>query len=374
MNYWLINCIAAFLISVFFAGVLIPQILLVAFRRNLFDQPDERKIHRGAVPRLGGIAFTPVICSVLALLLGVSTLLGRLELCAYMTRNAATLAFGFCSLFTLYLVGMSDDLIGVRYRAKFIMQILCAVLLLAGGLWLNSLHGVLWIHTLPWWLGMPLTVIVIVYIVNAINLIDGIDGLASGLAAAALIIYGCAFFMIGRYVYAILSFSTLGVLVPFFYYNVFGDVKKRKKIFMGDTGSLTMGLLLSFLSLELYQASADTSKLLDVNPFILAFTPLLIPCMDVVRVFMRRIRHHGNPFLPDKTHIHHKLLALGIKPRLCMVLIVAIALVISAVNILLSYAVNVTLLLVVDVLVWTLVNIWLSRKISSHDNTISAAK
>ena len=68
---------------------------------------------------------------------------------------------------------------------------------------------------------------------NAINLIDGIDGLASGLAAAALIIYGCAFFMIGRYVYAILSFSTLGVLVPFFYYNVFGDVKKRKKIFMG---------------------------------------------------------------------------------------------------------------------------------------------
>lgn len=374
MNYWLINCVAAFLLSVFFTGVLIPQILLVAFKRDLFDQPDERKIHRGAVPRLGGIAFTPVICCVLALLLGVSTLLGYIDMCTYMTRNAATLSFGFCSLFTLYLVGMSDDLIGVRYRAKFIMQILCAVLLLAGGLWLNSLHGVLWIQTMPWWLGMPLTVIVIVYIVNAINLIDGIDGLASGLSAAALIIYGCAFFMLERYVYAILSFSALGVLVPFFYYNVFGDVRKRKKIFMGDTGSLTIGLILSFLSLELYLASSVTPKTLDVNPFILAFTPLLIPCMDVVRVFMRRIRHHGNPFLPDKTHIHHKLLALGLKPRLCMVTIVAIALIISAVNILLSHIVNVTLLLVVDVLVWTLVNIWLSRKILARDNTISAAK
>ncbi len=369
MDYWLINSLSAFLLCVLFAGILIPQILLVAFRRQLFDEPNPRKIHKGAVPRLGGIAFTPVICFSIALLLGVNSLLGMSGVEEHMIYNSTTLTFGFCALFTLYLVGIADDLIGVRYSAKFVVQVLCSALLVAGGLWLQGLSGVFCIDSLVWWIGMPLTIIVIVYIVNAINLIDGIDGLASGLSSAAVIIYGIAFFAMGQYFFALISFATLGVLIPFFYYNVFGDVSKRKKIFMGDTGSLTIGLILSFLSLKLYNVAADdTFGAYDFNAFILAFAPLSIPCLDVVRVFLRRIRRHHNPFLPDKTHIHHKLLAIGLKPRACMVIIVLTALAISVISIWLSRYIEVNLLLIIIIGFWSGVNMWLSAKIAQKAN------
>ncbi len=363
MAFWIINSISAFLLSVFFAGILIPQILLVAFKRNLFDEPDARKIHKGSVPRLGGIAFTPVVCFSVSLLLGISSLCGDPYMLDEMIPNTATLAFGFCALFTLYLTGLADDLVGVRYLAKFVVQILCSIMIIAGGLWFSNFHNVLFINSIAWWIGMPLTIVVVVYIVNAINLIDGIDGLASGLSTAALIIYGLAFFFMESYIYAVISFAVVGVLVPFFYYNVFGDANKQKKIFMGDTGSLTIGLILAFLSLELYCTSTIYSSTIKANPFIVAFCPLMIPCFDVVRVFMGRIRHHNNPFLPDKTHIHHKLLALGIPARLCMVTIVTVALFTSALNIYLSQYIEVNILLILDLAAWTIVNILLSKRI-----------
>lgn len=366
MAHCLLNSLAAFLLCMLFAGVLIPQILLIAFKRDLFDEPNARKIHKGAVPRLGGIAFTPVICVTLALLLGVESMSPEGNYLAEYTEGmCTTLSFGFCALFILYLVGIADDLVGVRYRAKFIIQLCCAMLLIAGGLWLKELDGLFWINSLPWWIGMPLTLVAIVYIVNAINLIDGIDGLASGLASAAVIVYGLAFVLIGNYLFAVISFAVLGVLVPFFYYNVFGDPEKRKKIFMGDTGSLTIGLLLAFLSLELYLSAGDSVYAVQINPFILAFAPLIIPCLDVVRVFMGRIRRHGNPFLPDKTHIHHKFLALGFPPRLTMVTIVCGALFVSALNIYLSQYVNVTILFLADIILWTVGNIVLTKRIRS---------
>ena len=133
---------------------------------------------------------------------------------------------------------------------------------------------------------------------------------------------------------------------------------------MGDTGSLTIGLILSFLSLELYKVSSMGCDAYGANAFILAFAPLLIPCLDVVRVFLHRIRKHRNPFLPDKTHIHHKLLALGLKPRVCMVTIVLIALAISVISIYLSRYIEVNILLVIIVGFWSGVNVWLSNKIA----------
>ncbi len=128
MDYWILNSTIAFLLCITFAGFLIPQILLISFRRNLFDEPDERKIHHGTVPRLGGIAFTPVICFSISLLLGMSILFGDARLLGLMTYNSRSLAFGFCALFLLYVVGMADDLIGIRYRAKFVVQIICSSL------------------------------------------------------------------------------------------------------------------------------------------------------------------------------------------------------------------------------------------------------
>jgi len=343
----------------------IPQILLIAFRRQLFDEPDERKIHRGIVPRLGGIAFKPVIFFSIALFLGMNLMLGNGEMLSAVGSDVRALSFGFCSIMVLYLVGIADDLIGVRYRAKFIIQILCGAMLIGGGLWIDDLHGVLWLHDIPAWAGYPLTVLVTVFIINAINLIDGIDGLASGLCGTAFLFYGITFYLLHQYIYAMLSFATLGVLVPFFYYNVFGDVAHGRKIFMGDTGSLTIGMTLCFLCIKLMQCAPD-GGVGNADPLVLACAPLLVPCFDVIRVYLHRVRSGKNPFLPDKCHIHHKLLALGMKPHTTMIAIISISALLVMGNILLSRYIDVNWLLIGDAVIYTVANIRLTKRIQSH--------
>lgn len=361
-DFWIINVSLVFVLCVFLAGIVIPQILLIAFRRKLFDVPDERKIHQGAVPRLGGIAFKPVIFFSVFLLLGIDMMVGHTEVLSEIGKDAQPLFFGFCSIIVLYLVGIADDLIGVKYRAKFFVQVLCGVMLIAGGVYLDDLTGVLGVHELPTWIGYLLTVLATVFIINAINLIDGIDGLASGLCSIACLFYGVIFFLFEKYIYSMLAFATLGVLMPFFYYNVFGKVEHHKKIFMGDTGSLTIGMMLCFLSIRLVQCGADEGGKI-LNPMILAFSPLIIPCFDVVRVYLHRVRNGKNPFLPDKNHIHHKLIAIGMKQRTVMILIIAVSLLFTLSNILLSKYIEINLLLAIDIAIWTLVNIGLSRRI-----------
>lgn len=361
-NFWLINVCVVTAVCILFAGVLIPQILLISFRRKLFDEPDERKIHLGAVPRLGGIAFKPVVFFSVALLLGIDIILGFGPMLEGIEAECKTLIFGFCSIMLLYLVGMADDLIGIKYRAKFFVQTVCGIMMIAGGVWINDLHGIILLDEIPTWLGFPLTVFTVIFIINAINLIDGIDGLASGLCAVAAFAYGCIFFLEQKFIYSMLSFATLGVLVPFFYFNVFGDVKRRKKIFMGDTGSLTIGMMLCLLSVKLLQC--DLSSMAPANPFILAFSPLAIPCFDVVRVYLHRVRNGKNPFLPDRNHIHHKLLDLGMNQHLAMVSIISFSVFFILCNIFLSQYIDATLLIVADVAVWTLINVWLRKKIN----------
>lgn len=360
MINWLINCLAVFFLCIVCSGIVIPQILLIAFRKKLFDIPDERKIHRSLVPRLGGIAFIPVIFFALFFVTGINLVIGNSQFSLRSLDEMCPLMFGFCSMVILYLVGIADDLIGVRYVAKFAAQLLCAVFLITGGIWLNDFHGALGIYFIPKYIGYPFTVLLIVFIINAINLIDGIDGLASGLSSIATLIYGVTFFILQDYLYAILSFTTLGVLIPFFYFNVFGDPAKRRKIFMGDTGSLTIGVILAFLSIRMAMFPMDVC--LSTNPIILAFIPLIVPCLDVVRVYLHRVRNGKNPFLPDKTHIHHKLLAIGMHQRMAMVTIISGTFFLVIANIFLSSYLNINILLLIDVALWVIVNIWLSKK------------
>lgn len=363
--FWTASSILVFLFCALSAGVLIPQILLISFRRKLFDVPDGRKIHQGVVPRLGGIAFKPVVFLSVALLIGLSLLFGYGNVLDELVSEGRALSFGFCCIMVLYLVGMADDLIGIRYKAKFVVQVACGLMVIAGGLWMNDLHGLLFIHELPCWAGWPLTVLAVVFVINAINLIDGIDGLASGLCGVAMLFYGIIFLAAQQYIYAVLAFATLGVLVPFFYYNVFGDVKRGKKIFMGDTGSLTIGMMLCILSLKLLHSFSTGEAAGRPNILILACSPLIIPCFDVARVYLHRVRNGKNPFLPDKNHIHHKLLAVGMRQRMAMITIVSVSVLFTLCNILLSRHVDVTALLVADIAVWTVANIWLTRKIHS---------
>ncbi len=362
MENWIINVAVVFLLCMFLAGFMIPKILLISFRKNLFDGHDERKIHKGAVPRLGGLAFSPVIFFSLILVVAVNFIIGRGDLIAHLNDSAIEMAFEYCSLILLYVVGIADDLIGVRYVAKFYVQIMAGILLVVGGIYIDNFHGMFGIYELPTWIGYILTVVVIVFFTNAINLIDGVDGLASGLGIAASIFYAFSFIYFGYYLYTAMAFATLGVLIPFYYYNVFGNVNDGKKIFMGDTGALTLGFILSFLSIKLLMiTNVDMDRV--PNSFVLAFAPMLLPCFDVLRVFFRRIRHHKSPFLPDRTHIHHKLMAMGLSTRRTMVAVVGFSIAITVVNIFLSIYINVNIIFFGNVIGWVLMNIWMTKTI-----------
>lgn len=359
--FWSISVVSVFLCSVICAGILIPQILLIAFRKSLFDVPDERKIHHSAVPRLGGMAFAPVVLFSTVLLLGVTLAMGNMTYLNVLLGEIKSVAFLICAVIMLYLTGLADDLIGVKYRAKFIVQILCAVMFISSGTYICDFCGVMFCGHLYTWFGMLFTVLLIVFVINAINLIDGVDGLASGLSGVALLFYGTIFYLLNEYVYSLIAFATLGAVVQFFYYNVFGKAEKQQKIFMGDTGALTIGILLCFLALKL--CSHRTEDMNGVNPLVVAFAPLIVPCFDVIRVFFGRIRRHSNPFLPDKTHVHHKLIAAGLSPRLTMIAILVISVMFTALNIFLSPFLNVNILLILDLAAWVIFNLFLSRNI-----------
>lgn len=367
MGYWPINLLTIFVLCVLLAGFLIPQILLIAFRRNLFDEVNDRKIHKGLVPRLGGIAFVPVIFTSIAIVLVSNIQLGFDNILTAFADSYLPLLSTFIALELLYLVGMADDLIGIKYRAKFMVQIICAAFLISGGVWFSDLTGVLGIEEVSPWFGYPFTLIVIVFLINAINLIDGIDGLASGLSSIACAIYGFSFYLLGDYALSVVSFATLGVLIPFFYYNVFGNVNKHKKIFMGDTGSLTIGLILAVLGTLLFTHPESVN--IGISTPILAFSPLIVPCFDVIRVYLLRIRQHHSPFLPDKNHIHHKILAAGMKPRAAMITIISVSLLFTLINIVLSslLSININVIIALDVLIWGFSNIYLSRLIKSRN-------
>ena len=364
MNPWIYIDIASFIVVVGLTGFIIPQILLIAFRKNLFDEPDPRKIHKSTVPRLGGIAFFPSILFAALLVWGIGIRFTPEILRGGLRSDPEGFCFVGCAVIILYLVGMADDLVGVKYRAKFAAQFLSAGLLILGGLRIEYLHGFLWTGTLPMVLTVLLTAVLTVYITNAINLIDGIDGLASGLSAVACAFYGVIFFRSGLHLYGMLSFATLGALVPFFYYNVFGDAKRHSKIFMGDTGALTIGLILSVLSIRTCQIGDEVG---GPNMAVVAFAPLLIPCLDVIRVYLHRLKEHRNPFLPDKCHIHHKLLSLGMNQRAAMLSIVAAALSLTVANYWLSRCIDITLLFVLDLAFWIFGNMILSRAIKRRE-------
>ena len=369
MANWTYNYFIGMLISIILTGVIIPKIILIAFRKKLFDEIDERKIHRGIVPRLGGIAFLPSIIFSFCVVIGFNLRTEELSLGEPLMMEMIPIFFLLCGLMLMYLVGIADDLIGVRYRGKFLLQIFTGTLLVAGGMWISDLYGFLWIHHCPDWLGWLFSIFLVIYVANSINLIDGIDGLASGLSMIALIFYSIVFFLAGEYLFALMAATTLGTLIPFFYYNVFGHAENHNKIFMGDTGSLTIGTVLAFLSIAMFRIPLGDIPG-NQNPFILAIAPIILPCFDVVRVFVHRVRNGSNPFLPDKCHIHHKLLALGLVQWKALITILISDATIVGGNLLLSSLVQPTWLILGDIMAWTLLNFLLTHLIRCRERRL----
>lgn len=344
--------LCSFLLAVVLGAGILPRILYVSHKKKLFDIPNERSVHDKPIPRLGGLSFFPVVIIVCGLSIGIRYLLGLSistsiapldMLCKYLM-----LVVGMT---ILYLIGIVDDLTGVSYKPKFVAQFLAASLLAISGTWLNSLNGFCGITDIPAWIGMPLTVFLVIYITNAINLIDGVDGLASGLCIIALIALITVNLYHKQYYLALLGAATMGVLIPFWIYNVFGNAKRGHKIFMGDTGSLTLGLILSFIVINM--SRDETTMGNDTNhTMAIAFATLIVPLFDVVRVVCRRLANGKNPFLPDKNHFHHKLLRTGMRPRWVMITILLFSGFFIVLNTLLTLHLNITWTLVIDIVVW----------------------
>ena len=354
-----------FLFAVSLGMVIIPRILVISHKKRLYDVPDARKVHTMPVPRLGGLSFFPVILMSMFLVIGFRLYFWDVNVSGLSFNMLYEYLFLFVGMTLLYLVGVCDDLVGVGYRYKFAVQIAAAFLLVLSGNWFDSFGGLFGIYSVPVWVGVPFTVFIVVYITNAINLIDGIDGLASGLCCIALSVLSVIFFLRGQYVYALLAICTLGILMPFWCYNVFGNANRGHKLFMGDAGSLTLGYVISFLIIHLCVSNQVLPEL--PNPYmVIAFSTVLVPLLDVIRVVLHRLRNHRNPFLPDKNHFHHKLLRTGMRVRMVMVTILCVSVFFIVLNVLLAMKVNATYLLLLNLVLWSILHLTINRFITRH--------
>lgn len=348
-----------FLFAVSLGMVIIPRILVISHKKRLYDVPDARKVHTMPVPRLGGLSFFPVILMSMFLVIGFRLYFWDVNVSGLSFNMLYEYLFLFVGMTLLYLVGVCDDLVGVGYRYKFAVQIAAAFLLVLSGNWFDSFGGLFGIYSVPVWVGVPFTVFIVVYITNAINLIDGIDGLASGLCCIALSVLSVIFFLRGQYVYALLAICTLGILMPFWCYNVFGNANRGHKLFMGDAGSLTLGYVISFLIIHM-SVTNEVSPTLS-NPYmVIAFSTVLVPLLDVIRVVLHRLREHKNPFLPDKNHFHHKLLRTGMWVRMVMVCIIAISAFFILLNSSLAWRVDITYLFFLNLFCWSILHVGLN--------------
>lgn len=332
--------VGAFVVSCVCGFVFIPAILKFCREKQLYDLPDTRKRHKTAVPRLGGISFMPSMV--------ISFVLAMLALCLMEGRGVkVSLASLYMLLgtFLVYGTGIVDDVVGLHATPKFVVQIIAACLLPLSGLYINNFYGFCGIQEVPAWVGVPLTVFVVVLIDNAMNLIDGIDGLASGVSIIALSGFCVLFVQMNVWVFCMLIGALVGVLVAYTYYNVFS---RTKKLFMGDSGSLTLGYILAFLFVKY---SMLTPLMSEYRPqgFLMAYSLLIVPVYDVVRIILVRMRLRKPLFDADRHHIHHKLMDMGMTQHQALVTILLLALFFIVFNEVMSRWLSVTYVVLADV-------------------------
>lgn len=271
----------------------LPRVIYIADKKKLFDVPDNRKVHKAPIASLGGVA----------IFFGVTLA------CIYCIPFSQAVAFQYylTAALIIFFLGMQDDILTIAPGKKMLGQMLAALIVIyKGGLVLTNLQGFAGIYNMPLVAGFALTLLIMIAVINAFNLIDGVDGLAGTLGGATSILLGYFFLKNGHYPYAILSFALSGSLLAFLSFNL-----QPARIFMGDTGSLLVGLICSVLVLKFIQL-APQSKVFqtDASPAV-GFSMIMIPLLDTIRVFSIRLWNRQSPFCPDKNHIHHLLLAKG---------------------------------------------------------------
>lgn len=277
--------ILAFVLGFLIVVLTIPPILNVAKAKSLFDTPGGRKIHTHEIPPLGGVAIFIGFSFSTVFALG--------------DQSFASLRYYFIAVFLMLAIGLKDDLIGISAIKKFTIQFLAALLLVTlGNVNITNLHGLFGVYEINYFAGALLSLFTILSIVNAFNLIDGIDGLASGLSILASFSFGIWFFLAGFTQYSIVSFALTGSLSAFFLFNVFG---KANKLFMGDTGSLFVGLVIAIYKIKFceYNLISNIPNALDSAP-VISFAIVMVPLIDVMRVMAIRVFAGKSPFAADK--------------------------------------------------------------------------
>lgn len=295
LNHPIALSVIAFVIACLSASWIHPKILKVAKVKNITDNPDKRKLQREPVPVLGGIV----------VFFGIVMGLGLIS--PYYNCQDAFFMLTFIVLM-LY-TGTIDDIYGLTPKMRFAIEIVAAIaIIFLGGYQINSLHGLWGVYLIPSWISIPLTVVSVVGIINAINLIDGVNGLSSGFCMTACAIFGVYFYLTNDTAMTILAIVCIGALIPFFKHNVFG---KNSRMFIGDGGTLMMGIILSMFVLRILHddLSIKYNGNFGLVPFTLAV--LAMPVFDTIRVMTMRILRKTSPFHPDKTHLHHAFIDFG---------------------------------------------------------------
>ncbi len=300
----------AFLILVFITSFMLvllatPSLIKVAVLKRLFDAPTEtRKVHDRLIPTIGGIII--FAGTLFSFSLWFPTI--HDPIVAFKAIN--DYKYIVCTLLVMFFVGIKDDIIGTAPVKKLIAHMMVSmILVLMADIRIVSMHGIFGIDILPLWASIFLSFFTYVVVVNAFNLIDGVDGLASGIGFITSSAFGAWFALAGDSVMACLAFALAGSLLAFLIFNF-----SPAKIFLGDSGSLTIGLIICVLAIKLISFDVSVIKndfILRVSKPIFAMSVLVYPLMDTLRIFIYRAVRGLSPFTADRNHLHHRLMDIG---------------------------------------------------------------
>jgi UDP-N-acetylmuramyl pentapeptide phosphotransferase/UDP-N-acetylglucosamine-1-phosphate transferase len=328
----------AFLILVFITSFFVvllstPSLIKVAILKRLFDAPgDTRKLHTRMIPTIGGIMiFAGTVFS-------FSLWYPNEEMkdCMVLMKSMSDYKFILSTLLVMFFVGVKDDIIGTAPVKKLVAHVLVGmVLVLMADIRIVSMHGIFGMEVLPYWASVFLSLFTYIVVVNAFNLIDGVDGLAGGVGFIASSAFGAWFALAGDYAMAALAIALSGSLLAFLFFNF-----SPAKIFMGDSGSLTIGLTIAILAIKLigYDVSAIKNEfVLEISRPIFAMSVLVYPLIDTLRIFIYRAIQGVSPFSADRNHLHHRLIDIGCSHKQTVIIIYVVNLLIIALTLSLSY-------------------------------------
>ena len=284
-------------------------------KKGYVDRINERSSHTAQVTRSGGVALF------LSLVLAISVT-------SAIYPVFKEIAF-WLALLLIFITGLWDDLYNLSFKQKFVVQVVVGLLLTQTGYMINSFHGVFGIYELPYFASLAVSLAVYIIVVNSMNLIDGIDGLASLIFSLFLGLMGILFWSAAPELFVMVP-VILGVLITFLNYNV----SRVRKIFLGDSGSLLLGTLMSFMLFWLLDSGTQVATDLIINRGYLSVIMLIYPLTDTLRVFVLRVREGRSPFSADRLHLHHKLIDKGFTHFFAALLVAFLSFLFLTVNLL----------------------------------------